>query len=109
MKLLFDANLSFRLCRALADLFPNSVQVRNVGLADASDRRVWDYAKANGFVILTRNSDFAEMAGLLGSPPKVVWLRAGNLKTYEIEALLRKHIDVIAAFDLDSAACLEIY
>ena len=37
MKLLFDQNLSFKLCRDLVDLFPGSTQVRLVGLAEASD------------------------------------------------------------------------
>ena len=33
MKLLFDQNLSFKLCQALADLFPGSSQVRLLGMA----------------------------------------------------------------------------
>ena len=37
MKLLFDQNLSFKLCQALADLFPGSSQVRLLGLAEADD------------------------------------------------------------------------
>ena len=41
MKLLFDQNLSFKLCRTLSDLFPGSTQARLVGLADATDRAVW--------------------------------------------------------------------
>jgi predicted nuclease of predicted toxin-antitoxin system len=109
MKLLFDANLSFRLCRALDDLFPGSTQVRSIGLADAHDRAVRDYANANGFAIVTLDSDFAEMAALLGAPPKIIWLRSGNLRTAEVEALLRRHAGDIEAFERDNAACLEIY
>jgi len=41
MKLLFDENLSFGLCAQLADLFPESLQVRLAGLAEASDRAIW--------------------------------------------------------------------
>ena len=37
MKLLFDQNLSFKLCQRLSDLFPDSNQVRQVGLAEAED------------------------------------------------------------------------
>jgi predicted nuclease of predicted toxin-antitoxin system len=47
MKLLFDQNLSFRLCRQLADIFPESTQVRLVGLDRADDRTRRDFAKAN--------------------------------------------------------------
>jgi predicted nuclease of predicted toxin-antitoxin system len=71
MKLLFDENLSFKLCGRLAGLFPGSVQVRLVGLEKADDRAIWDYAAANGFTIVSLDADFAERAALVGPPPKV--------------------------------------
>ena len=49
MKLLFDQNLSFKLCQLLADVFPNSNQIRLLGMEEAEDRTIWEYAKANGF------------------------------------------------------------
>jgi predicted nuclease of predicted toxin-antitoxin system len=113
MKLLFDQNLSFRLCQNTADLFPESNHVRLLELSEAGDRVLWDYAKANGFTIVSQDADFAEMAALLGSPPKVIWLRAGNQSTAAIStfsALMRRHADLIVAFGNDHAtACLEIY
>jgi predicted nuclease of predicted toxin-antitoxin system len=110
MKLLFDQNLSFRLCRSLNDLFPDSNQVRLLGLANASDRALWEYAKSNEFVLVSLDADFAEMAALLGAPPKVIWLRCGNQSTTVIEALLREHSDTIGIFERDTtAACIEIY
>ena len=72
MKLLFDQNLSFKLCQRIADSFPDSSQVRLLGFAEADDRTIWDYAKANGFVLVTQDSDFADMAALHGPPPKVI-------------------------------------
>ena len=54
-----------------------SSQVRLLGLAEADDRAVWQHAKANAFVLVTQDSDFAEMAALYGQPPKVIWLRCG--------------------------------
>jgi predicted nuclease of predicted toxin-antitoxin system len=109
MKLLFDQNLSFRLCRDIADLFPESNRVRLLGLSEVRDQVLWDYAKANGFTIVSQDVDFAEMAAPLGSPPKVIWLRAGNQSTAAISTLMRHHVDLIVAFGNDDAACLEIY
>ena len=109
MKLLFDENLSFRLCERLEGLFPGSAQVRPLGLGEADDRTIWDYAAANGFTVVSLDVDFAEKAALIGPPPKVIWLRCGNQPTVIIERLLRNHIAVIEAFELDDAACLEIY
>ena len=110
MRLLVDQNLSFKLCRLLSDLFPGSDHVRLLGLAEADDRTVLTYAKTNGFVLVSHDSDFAELAALNGSPPKVIWLRTGNQPTGAIEAALRRHADAIAAFEQDAeTACLEIY
>lgn len=109
MKLLFDQNLSFKLCAALSDLFPNSNQAHLLGLAEAGDREIWQYAKINGFVLVTQDSDFADMAALYGSPPKVIWLRCGNRPTNHIEKLIRDRAQTIAAFEHDSiASCLEL-
>jgi predicted nuclease of predicted toxin-antitoxin system len=110
MKLLFDQNLSFRLCEAIADLFPESNHVGLSGLSEADDRQVWNHAKADGFAIVSQDVDFAEMAALLGSPPKVIWLRTGNQSTAATSTLLRRHAELIVAFgNDDGAACLEIY
>ena len=78
MKLLFDQNLSFRLCRDLGEVFPNSGHVQLLGLAEADDRAIWEVAKAGAYTIVSQDADFAEMAVLFGSPPKVIWIRAGN-------------------------------
>jgi predicted nuclease of predicted toxin-antitoxin system len=84
--------------------------VRLVGLADAADRAMWEYAKANGFVLVSLDSDFAEMAALLGPPPKVIWLRCGNQPTAVLESLFRSQAAAIVSFELDErATCLEIY
>lgn len=81
MKLLLDENLSHRLATALSDLYPGSLHVRDCGMRGASDLDVWQYALANEFVIVSKDSDFAQRSSLLGSPPKVIWVRIGNCTT----------------------------
>ena len=60
MKLLFDQNLSPHLPRRLADIYAESVHVRAVGLRDASDAEIWQYAKAEGYTIVSKDSDFQQ-------------------------------------------------
>jgi predicted nuclease of predicted toxin-antitoxin system len=91
MKLLFDHNLSYKLVARLADLFPDSAHVRNVNLHAADDRTVWEYARANGFAIVSKDEDFHQLSFLYGAPPKVVWVRLGNCTTADIEHALRRH------------------
>ena len=81
MKFLFDQNLSHRLVKAFADEFPRSAHLGHVGLEGAPDGPVWDYAKENGFVIVSKDSDFHQRSFLYGHPPKVVWIRRGNCST----------------------------
>lgn len=110
MKLLFDQNLSFKLCRQLPDLFPGSDQARLLGLAEANDRQIWEHAKINDFIIVSQDADFADMATLYGPPPKVIWLRCGNQPTEAIERRLRDHVEEISAFvHSEIAACWESY
>ena len=68
MKLLLDENLSFRMVRSLADLFPQSAHVKDVGLAKADDQVIWEFAKANGFAILSKDDDFHQRSFLHGHP-----------------------------------------
>jgi predicted nuclease of predicted toxin-antitoxin system len=108
VKLLFDQNLSYRLCRNLIDIFPGSEQAIRAGLAEADDR--WNYAARRGLTIVTHDVDFAEMAAFRGPPPKVVWLRCGNQPTAFIEQRLRERASVMQSFLTDNeAACLELY
>jgi len=109
MKLLFDENLSFRLCELLSDVFPGSQHVRRAGLERADDLTLWRYAKAHDCTLVTLDADFAELAALFGAPPKVIWLRSGNRPTAQVAALLRRHRQAIKAFEYDAAACFEIY
>ena len=104
MKLLFDQNLSPRLVSHLCSLYPGSVHVYSIGLDRASDAVLWDYARQQGYMIVTQDVDFSEMSGLLGFPPKVIWIRRGNCSTRQIELILRQHRDAIGHFDADSTA-----
>lgn len=88
MKLLFDQNLARNLVRELSPLFPDSRHVLDVELDKATDREIWEFARTNGFTIVSKDSDFRQLAFLLGPPPKAVWVRAGNATTVGILTLL---------------------
>ncbi len=103
MKLLFDQNLSWRLPKKLADLYPDSQHVREAGMKESGDVNIWEYAKSNGFVIVTKDLDFQQRSLFFGYPPKVVRLRVGNCTVQTIEDLLRRYSTVIHTFELDAA------
>ena len=98
MKLLLDENLSPRLVGMIADLFPGSAHVHDVGLGGQDDRAVWSYAKGQGFAVLSKDSDFMERSVLDGYPPKVIWVRLGNCSTAEIARVLRSKSEAVQRF-----------
>ena len=100
MKLLFDQNLSPRLPRLLADIYPESIHVREVGLREAADVDIWQYAKVHGYVIVSKDSDFQQRSLLHGAPPKFIWLRVGNCTVQRTEQVLRSYSAAIHTFDL---------
>jgi len=103
--LLLDQNLSPRLLTALADLYPGSTHIREVGLQAADDNAVWQYAAQHGFAIVSKDADFRERSFLLGHPPKVIWIQRGSCATEEIAVLLRqRHANVLAFAENQTAS-----
>lgn len=112
MKLLFDQNISFRIVNKIQSIFIGSNHVKALGLEDSSDIGIWNYAKANGFAVITFDADFADIANIKGCPPKIIWLRTGNTSTNKIIEIIEKYQNIIIEFndniEYQAVACLEI-
>jgi predicted nuclease of predicted toxin-antitoxin system len=98
MSLLFDQNISYRILKDLLEYFPNSKQVRELSLEEKQDQVIWQYAKKNGYTIVTFDSDFVDLSILFHFPPKVIWLKLGNTSTKNIASELIKRKSVIEEF-----------
>ena len=106
MKLLLDENLSPGIPALLEDLYPGSSQIELLGLRGAPDTAVWEYAKSNDFVLVSKDNDFRQRSFQYGAPPKVVWLSVGNAGTNVITRLLREARDEITGFVASPEAAL---
>jgi len=95
MKLLFDENLSFKLRARLQDVFPGSQHVRDLGLEQVNDAEIWEFAKRENFIIVTKDADFNDMSVIRGHPPYIVWLRIGNSRVSQLETNIRLHQAII--------------
>jgi len=69
-----------------------------VGLHGRTDRDIWDWARSNGFAIVSKDDDFRQLSFLHGAPPKVLRLEVGNAGTDAIATLLVQGRSGIAAF-----------
>ena len=101
MKFLIDQNLSFKLYSKLRDIFPEIIHTNEVVLDTATDEEVWLYAKLNSCILISKDADFIEKAVIMGHPPKIIWIKAGNCLTDKIEFLLRKNQRLIENFVAD--------
>jgi predicted nuclease of predicted toxin-antitoxin system len=107
VRLLLDENLSDRIVYRITDLYPNSEHVKTLALMNTDDGIIWEYAKANDFVIVSKDSDFHQRSLLYGHPPKFVYLRIGNSPTTKIVQLLRDNFGMISEFgDRESESIL---
>ncbi len=110
MKLLFDQNISYRIIKGLPTDFEGSVHVSDVALSDSRDRHIWQYSKENAYTIVTFDSDFYDISLINGHPPKIIWIRAGNLSTNDLITLLdQKKAQIQRFISTDQIeSCLEL-
>ena len=99
--LLFDQNISPRLVDRLADLYPGSIHVSIIGMGNALDIEIWQYAYDHENIIVTKDADFSELGLLKGFPPKIIWIRRGNCSTRDIETILRENYSAISTLGED--------
>jgi len=104
MKLLLDANLSWRLTTVLSDHFGECIHVNKTELPKpAKDTEIWNYAAANGYTVVTQDSDFLNLFETKGFPPKIILLRIGNMDRKMAEEILVQAKSFI--FDLENSDC----
>jgi predicted nuclease of predicted toxin-antitoxin system len=109
MKLLLDENLSRRLVPFLQHSYPGTSQVVLLDLEAASDRTIWQRAKDDGYVIVTRDADFEELSFVLGQPPKIIWLKVKNQSRVTTLKILNDNYAVIEdALVKKDLACVEL-
>jgi len=61
------------------------------------------------YTIVTKDSDFNDLAVYKGSPPKIIWIKTGNCKVIDIENILKNNTSSIKFFlDDPSGVVLEI-
>ena len=79
MRILLDANISWKLVSKLKPIYGECVHADLIGLkVPADDIDIWDYALENNYIIITKDNDFLNLMELKGFPPKIVLLRTGN-------------------------------
>lgn len=111
MKLLLDANISWRIIKLVGDNFSDSLHAKDLKINQpAKDIEIWQFAKQNNFTILTHDDDFEKLLLLKGVPPKVIILKTFNKNTKQIAEILISKKETIESFIVnDELMILEVY
>jgi len=109
-KLLFDANISYRIKKKVNTFFDDALHVTDTSLkVPAKDIYIWDWAKNNNYLIVSYDSDFERLFNINGFPPKLILLKIGNQSTQFIADMLISSFEKIVSFEKNpSQGLLEI-
>lgn len=78
MKFIVDAQLPPALAQSLTSLGHDAEHVSNVGLLEAADQSIRQYAADHNLVLITKAEDFIASLFWQRNHPAVIWLRGGN-------------------------------
>ena len=98
MKLLLDANLSYRIKKDLSIKYSQCEHVDNVLKVPSKDFEIWDFALSNDYIIVSNDEDFITFSKQFGFPPKCIILKTGNQSNEYIKNLLIAQYDKISEF-----------
>lgn len=89
MKIWIDAQLPPSLATWLNENFSvHAVAVRDLGLRDAADSKIFHEAKVNGAVVMSKDSDFLNLVEQQGAPPQIIWIACGNTSNNNLKRIL---------------------
>lgn len=93
MTIWVDANLSPAIATWITSTFEiTALALRELGLRDAEDAEIFEAAKAQGVIFITKDSDFVDLADRLGAPPQIIWLTCGNTSNARLQEILSTNL-----------------
>lgn len=97
-----DAHLSPALAAHINRTFGvvEASSLRALGLRDADDVTIFEAARAEDAIFMTKDADFITLLAQRGPPPKVLWVTCGNTTTARMRELIDAHLlTALALFD----------
>jgi predicted nuclease of predicted toxin-antitoxin system len=89
MTIWVDAHLSPAIAAWITTTFGiTAFALRDIGLKDAEDPDIFEAAKTQEVIVLTKDSDFVDLANRFGAPPQIIWLTCGNTSNARLKEIL---------------------
>jgi predicted nuclease of predicted toxin-antitoxin system len=89
MRIWVDAQMSPAIAAWITSNYSvTAVAVRDLGLRDADDKEIFEAARQEKAVVMTKDSDFLQLLDKLGPPPQVIWVTCGNTSNSRLKEVL---------------------
>jgi len=95
VKFLVDNQLPRALVRLLTQVGHEAVHVLDVDLARSNDDAIWEYAAENGYVLISKDADFADFAVIGPYRVPFIWVRIRNCRKTQLLESFRKSLATI--------------
>jgi predicted nuclease of predicted toxin-antitoxin system len=84
-----DAHLSPAIATWISNTFGvTAIALRDIALRDAEDPEIFEAAKFQNVILMTKDSDFVDLVDRLDSPPQIIWLTCGNTSNARLKEIL---------------------
>jgi predicted nuclease of predicted toxin-antitoxin system len=89
MTIWIDAQMSPAIAAWIGSNFAmNAIAIRDLGLRDAADKEIFEAARRENAIVMTKDSDFVLLLDRLGAPPQVIWVTCGNTSNARLKEIL---------------------
>ena len=89
MTIWIDAQMSPAIAEWISSNFAvGAVAIRDLGLRDAKDDEIFQAARREKVIVMTKDSDFVSLLDRLGAPPQLIWVTCGNTSNSRLKEIL---------------------
>ena len=90
-----DAQLSPGLAAWITEQFKiPCIAVRELGLHTVNDKLIFEKAKIENAIIITKDSDFVDLITRFNAPPKIILLTCGNTSDQRLKEIFQKNLNI---------------
>ena len=86
----------------------SALALRDVGLRDAEDAEIFEAAKAQGIIFITKDRDFVDLVDRFGQPPQIILLTCGNTSNDRLKEILSSKLSEALALLSSGEPLVEI-
>jgi len=82
--------------------------MRALNLRGADDGVIFQKAREQKAILMSKDADFVKLLERFGSPPQIIWITAGNTSNARMRKILSNHFPTISEMLISGEPLIEI-